>query len=429
MKKIFKYDLFKNTLVLASGTITAQLIPLVMQPVLKRIYTPEDFGVFEVYYRILSILAAIITLKYELGIVQQKNKKHAETLFILTVINGFIITIILSILYSLFSDKILYILKIPGKFYYIFYILFLSAFFFALSTSSNYLLLRKEKFKIITISKIIRRIAEGIVQSFSLIKHIPYLLFIGDLIGNISYVINSIKNYHFKKEEIKNILNLKRITLSYRNNFHLAKYNVLPNLLNAFVLSSLTFLTLSNFAINTVGYLELALKILLIPSSMVSVAVGQGLLQKVSANKNRNKSVKHDLLIVITGLTVIAIIFTLLIVLFAEPVFKILFGNEWIQSAYYAKTLVVYISVAFIFSPMGQVLIAFEKFKTNAVWQIIRFIFILSLFFIKYTNITNLLIIFSITNIVFYFIYGFIIFYQVKKYEKKIAINNNIFNN
>ncbi len=422
MLKIFKNTIIKNSLVLISGTVIAQIIPLIMQPVLKHIYTPEDFGVFEVYYRILSILAAVITFKYELGIVQQKNKKHAETLFVISLLNGFAITFILSVLYFLFQENILIFFKIPEKFNYIFYILFFSAFLFSVSVSSNYLLLRTKQFKVITSGKIIRRFNEALVQISSLYKHFPAFLFLGDLIGNISYLINALFGYKFNLKEFKKNINFKRIFISYKNQFYLTKYNLIPNLLNAFVLSSLTFLTLSNFAINTVGYLELALKILLIPSSMVSVSVGQGLLQKIAANKNNNKPVKNDLLTVFIVLTIIAIIFTLLIILFAEPAFNLLFGKEWIQSAYFAKILVSYISIAFIFSPLGQVLIAFEKFKINAIWQTARFMAIIALFAIKFTGITYLLIVFSVTNIVFYLIYGLIIANQVIKYEKRIAL-------
>lgn len=422
MLKLFRNTIIKNSLVLISGTVLAQIIPLIMQPVLKRIYTPEDFGVFEVYYRILSILAAVITFKYELGIVQQKNKKHAETLFIISLLNGFAITIFLSLIYFLFQENILIFFKIPEKFHYIFYILFLSAFLFALSTSANYLLLRNKQFKVITFSKIFRKISEGIIQAASFYKHLPVLLFTGDLLGNATYICNTVLHYKFSFKELKQNISLKRILVNYKKQFYLAKYNLIPNLLNAFVLSSLTFLTLSNFAINTVGYLELALKILLIPSSMISVSVGQGLLQKIAANKNNNKPVKNDLLTIFIVLTIIAILFTLIIALFAEPAFKFIFGPEWINSAYYAKILVSYISVAFIFSPLGQVLIAFEKFKLNAIWQTARFVAIISLFTIKFTEIINLLIVFSVTNIFFYLIYGLIIANQVIKYEKSITL-------
>ena len=41
-----KSEFSRNVLTLMTGTTIAQAIPIAISPILTRIYTPEDFGVF-----------------------------------------------------------------------------------------------------------------------------------------------------------------------------------------------------------------------------------------------------------------------------------------------------------------------------------------------------------------------------------------------
>ena len=48
MIKLFKpkSEFSRNVLTLMTGTTIAQAIPIAISPILTRIYTPEDFGLF-----------------------------------------------------------------------------------------------------------------------------------------------------------------------------------------------------------------------------------------------------------------------------------------------------------------------------------------------------------------------------------------------
>ncbi len=50
MNKFFpKNEFAKNVLTLITGTTTAQTIPIIISPLLTRIYSPEDFGVWDYF--------------------------------------------------------------------------------------------------------------------------------------------------------------------------------------------------------------------------------------------------------------------------------------------------------------------------------------------------------------------------------------------
>lgn len=58
----------KNTSVLALGAGVAQLMTVAAMPVMSRLYQPDDYGLLAVFLAVSSIVATIITLRYETAI-------------------------------------------------------------------------------------------------------------------------------------------------------------------------------------------------------------------------------------------------------------------------------------------------------------------------------------------------------------------------
>ncbi|MBI1692434.1 MAG: hypothetical protein FYV88_1570, partial [Bacteroidetes bacterium] len=58
----------KNVLIVSVGTVIAQVIPSAISPLLTRIYTPEDFGLYGIYMAIASLLVTLAAGRYDLAI-------------------------------------------------------------------------------------------------------------------------------------------------------------------------------------------------------------------------------------------------------------------------------------------------------------------------------------------------------------------------
>ncbi len=82
-----KYRFFKesefsnNVFTLLSGTLIAQLIPLAVSPVLTRLYTPENFGIFAFVLGLTMILVSLFNGRYDAAILIPKDSKEAFSLF------------------------------------------------------------------------------------------------------------------------------------------------------------------------------------------------------------------------------------------------------------------------------------------------------------------------------------------------------------
>jgi len=421
--QVFKKDsLIKNISLLVSGTVMAQLIPILLQPILKRIFTPEDFGVFDIYLKVLGILVVVYAFKYEMAIILPKNRVKALLLLTLSAVFSLAFTLITTLIIWIFNEELLSVLGISSNYSFALYILPFSVLFFSLYNALNYLLIRNKKFVASSINKISRRSAEGSMQIgisfFASIKSLG--LFVGDVVGNVFATLSAFyQNFGKVKFERRffNIRLLKHIAKEYSD---LPKYNIIPELLNAGFLAAVSFLVLTKFDIVEVGYMELTQRILAIPTAFIAYSVGQVLLQKVTEMVNNKEKILKEIWKIFFLLLAMTIPFVLIIVFFAEPIFGFVFGKQWIISGTYSRYLIVFYALAFLVSPLSQVLISLQEFKVNAMWKIGRFFLIIPLFMLDFESVDNYLISYSILGGLSYVVYFFIVLFYSKKYDDSI---------
>src|ERR1035437_4249188 len=76
----------QNTLKLVLGSGIAQVITFLVSPVLTRLYTPADLGLFTFFISIVGLFALIATLRYEIAVIFPKEDKDAVNIVSLSVI-------------------------------------------------------------------------------------------------------------------------------------------------------------------------------------------------------------------------------------------------------------------------------------------------------------------------------------------------------
>ena len=132
-----KSEFSKNVLTLMTGTTIAQAIPIAISPILTRIYTPEDFGVFALFIAITAILGTVANARYELAIMLPKKDEDAINIFALGFIITCFISLILLILVVIFND---YFTKLFGNDEISFWLYFvpITVFFSGLFNILNY---------------------------------------------------------------------------------------------------------------------------------------------------------------------------------------------------------------------------------------------------------------------------------------------------
>lgn len=406
----------RNSLTLIFGTALAQLIPILLQPLLRRSYSPEQFGLISVYLTLVAMFAAISNFKYESAIVIPKEKKEADHLVAMGLILSFLMSVILFVVMYLIQDTWTAFLKIDSTHIWFFYFIPMSVFFVSGFKCLNMYLIRNNAFKKSSQNKILRRSSEGFTQGVLGLYHNPHGLFsgmiLGDLVNFSASLIQSIK-LGFKL----NLTHIKEIINTAKKHWKFPVYHAIPSLLNTISLTLPVLIINEFYGEYQTGQYDLSRLILSLPMALISISLSQVYLQNMAGKIQKSQSIiklfnKTSLFLFLISLPIIFVVY-----FFAEPIFDMFFGSQWQDAAKMTSLLVFSQALKFIVSPLSASLVALSDVKYSAFWQIAYFLLIGSLFFIENVSLYDLLKIYLIIDLSAYTIYYFIIRFRIMKYE------------
>lgn len=103
---------------LLSGNILAQAIPLLALPLLARLYTPEEFGLFALYVAICSMASLCSAGRYDVAIISASRTSHKSLLarlsLIIIALTAVVAVIASSILYQLAIVSLHWLILVPA---------------------------------------------------------------------------------------------------------------------------------------------------------------------------------------------------------------------------------------------------------------------------------------------------------------------------
>jgi O-antigen/teichoic acid export membrane protein len=420
LKNLFgQSNFFKNTAILVMGTSIAQAIPIFLQPILRRVYSPEVFGAFAVYFSMIGILTVIANFRYELAIGLPKSDEDGANVFFLTLFLNFFFNIFLFLIILFFRNNIAYLFKFPDKFSGFLFLLPLSTFLFCSFQSMNYWLIRKKAFRSLSVNKISRRGAEGVVQVvFGLFRN-PSGLFWADAVGSLSNNISGISQ--LRKTDFRyQYFSKEKALVLMRRYIHYPKFNLLPALIGTLAMQFPVFIINRLFTKTELGFFDLTQQAILAPFALISVAVSQVLLQVVTEKKHKREKIYHDFIKLSLLLLALGLVSVVVIELWGPELFAFVFGKKCLIAGLYSRILIIGYVFFLVASPMGAILMGLEEIRVMSLWNLIHFILIVGLYFVKDITFINFLKIFVGIEIVAFTIYYVLINKALIKYEKQL---------
>ncbi len=173
LQKIFRIPIIKNLGILMTGTILAQMLAMGFQVILRRMYSPEDFGAFAVYMSMIGILATWSSLRYEQVIVLPKEDAKGDSLLGLSLILSVLFSLFICVICWFFSHQVLVWTGLASEYHHWIYWLPLSLFLFGTYQALNFYLIRLKWFSLSANNKVVRRGTEGVIQTALGIFHFP----------------------------------------------------------------------------------------------------------------------------------------------------------------------------------------------------------------------------------------------------------------
>lgn len=419
--KIKSRLVIKNTLTLVLGVGIAQIIAIVFQLITRRLYTPEDFGAYAVYYSFVSILVSIVSLQYSKAIVLPRFKFQSNNLLIGTILIIFVFSVFIFATIIVFPSVWIKLINFPQKYIHWIYFLPFTVFLLASYETLNYWLIRAKAFNASAYNKIIRRTGEGATQVGIGFTGNSFGILLGDLIGNLVNLLSGIyqiRKHGFRSSDIR-YSNIKYILKKYSD---FPKYNAVPNLINTISLFFPVLIVNKLYSHSVVGYFDLSRMVLAVPLALITTSLSQVLLQNFSEKRNNNQGLMKPVF-KISGLLSLLVLFGIIITeFFAKDIFRI-FGSQYIISGIYTKILVFSYGIKFIVSPLSVLFISLERLKISALWQIAYFCLLTSLFLFRDLEIFDFLKILVAIDLVSYSIYYVLIVMVSKQFDYSLKIN------
>jgi len=415
----WKNEFMKNILTLSFGIGASQLIVFVAQLLLRRLFTPEEFGAFDVYFNIFGILVVIAALRYEMAIILPKKDDKASNLLVLSILFSFAFNILIFLLILFNRNGISRLLSFPDKYSYWLFLLPFTTFFFSSYQAINYWLIRKKAFRLSSFNKIARRGIEGTTQvTFGYLKY-SYGLVIGDLFGNFLNFVVGLTQIFRQKFSLK-FISKANLLYVFKRYIEFPKYNLIPGLLNT-LSTALPFLIINKFygGANT-GYFGLSKMVLAIPIALISTAVSQVLFQRITEKRNSGISIKQDINRIAFYLGCLGLAELLVFSLWGVELLTFLFDETWRKSGEFIQIIVFSSVINFVVYPLSIIFVALERIKVQAIWQVCYFFFILFLFFAKNFSIERFLYTYVAIDIISYIGYFILIKKTLSKYEFSI---------
>ncbi len=405
---------------LVSGTVLAQLVSVLLQPLLRRLFTAEMWGTYSVYLSMVGIIAVFSSLRYDDAIVLPRKDKDSASLLALSLVFNLGITLVVFIVFLLFGKQILSAVNLkPGFTSSVLYIIPLGAFLYNVAQSFNYWLIRKKKYTGVSANKLIRRGSEGLSQVTLAFFKNPAGLILSDIAGqtanSISTIIQSFRNGFSLK--LVSVNKLKYVASRYSE---FPRYNLIPALMSTCSFFLPPVFINKFFSSESAGYFDLTKMVLSIPLAFVASSISSVLLQQVADSFNSKKSFISELKSTLWIVLAISLAELVVIMLFGIPLFKIVFGQNWGVSGEISRIMVWSFILNFIVSSFSCIFISMRKIKYYSIWQFCYFISILSLLLLRNFEFTEFLKIYVLIEIVCYIAVLTMMFRIVMNYEKNI---------
>lgn len=346
-------DFLKNIGKMMSGTGAAHLLGIAVYPVLTRLYTPEQIGVYATFVSIFMIYAAVATLRYEYATLIPRTQQAANnvtflSLFVLLVFSSFLMLTLLVLGPALREmlnlqelGRLIYLLPVSVVTYSLFMIL---TFHFN----------RIKEYGKIAGAKITA--ATGIAGGQAGLGFGGFLqsgMVVGKVFGDIAGVVFLL----WKRRKIQSSisagvspLRMAAMAKRYRN---FAFYNT-PHALTTTSSNNFPVLLFNSFFSDAIaGFYAMAAKICYSPVQVVAHAAYQVFSQRVAEKYGKRERIIpfiHSNLAMLAGVGFLPF---LLLFFISPKLFPWLLGDGWEMTGLFVQILTPFIFLVFVATPMN----------------------------------------------------------------------------
>lgn len=344
-----------------SGTAIAQAIPVLVSPILSRIYSPDDFGILALFMAISIVISVIATGRYELAIMLPEDKRDATNILALSVILTFITALVTLVLVLLLRSFIAGFFDTPGITPWLFFIP-LVVFFTGLYNAFNYWSTRHKTFKRNASARISQSgVMVGTNLGMGYAGSGPAGLIAGYILGQITAALvlswKTFRNFGSALKEVSREVIIKNAK-KYRN---FPMINTPHAFIGSLQDNGIVYVIMVFFSKAVLGSYSFAFRLVTAPTTLIGSSIYQVFYQKATTALQEGQDIQKMVLRIYRNLFFIGLPIFAVLFFFAEPIFMFVFGEEWGVAGEIAAIISPWLFLNFMASPVSCITIIMNK--------------------------------------------------------------------
>lgn len=366
MKKCRLGNTSKGILLLISGTMAAQLVSLLILPILSRVYTPEVFGYYSVVMAMVGIMAPVATLRYESAAMLPSRIEEVRAVVWLALAAVCSISMLtLGALIVAVTQGWLGEADDPWIAAWVPAFLVLGSVFTILSQ----LAIRKQQYGLVAQRSLLRALLTGAAQfAIGWGARLPCGLLLGSAIGSLgglAILWTSTKEFLAPPKR----RSLQPALKSYWRFPAIFTPSALLNALGAN--APLLFLT-ATFGLDSGGQLGIAEKVVAAPIALVGGAVSQAIDAEAAKRIRDGQDLSRIFRKFSLLLTAAAIALAAGGGLFGGYFVPLLLGNDWKLAGTLVQIIAVLFAVRLVSSPLSKFMLLLQKSAATVALDLVR---------------------------------------------------------
>lgn len=363
----------RGVMSIMSGTAVGQALAFLAAPLLSRVYSPEDFGLFATCTAITLILGTVCTLRFELAVPLPVDDSDAMSLVWLAIFSAILFGLTFTGVVALLGPWAAALLAQPELSTWLWLVPF-TATLMGLYLTLNQLAIRHHRFATIGRRNVLQQATIVIAQLVSGLAGLrPGGLVLGYNVGQLASVISLVPGSRLFSREFRDARRPAALSGTARRYRRFPLFMGPAGLLNVLGLQLPILLLATWYGPSVAGWLGLTQRVLALPVALIGTAVGQVYLAHLTkmirdgADGALSMFKRTSLKLAAVSVPVVTVL-----VIGGPWLFESVFGPAWRTSGDYSRGLAIALAAQMIAAPISQTLIALERQRAQLCWDAAR---------------------------------------------------------
>ncbi|WP_445221297.1 lipopolysaccharide biosynthesis protein [Bradyrhizobium sp. Pa8] len=351
--------------------LTGQLMLVAAIPILTRLYSPEDFGIFTIYLSIVNIVGAIAGLRFSTSLYVVEDRAHALVALKLTLVAVCFTTSVVLTAGYLLSDVV------PGRLQHLTYLVPIGMAAVGVADAMNCWCLRFNHMRDFGMGRLILPASMALLQVSFGLAHLGDDAMIRAHILSQAVLIAFLCVRLLKWEDIRRIAQASwgSVAATARREYKFPLFE-LPSALAGFAIINLPAIFIGSlFGTAFAGHFGVAARLVTGPVTLIALPLSNVFVAEASKDFDR-----HHLLGTACGLLVVAAGLIVLPVLglgFVSPYVVVpLLGESWIPTGQIMGALALMCAAQALSTPIQEVPTLFRRQELRLLVDLVRAVFV-----------------------------------------------------